>query len=569
MKKNKFINPYNFVSLGKEKSPAFTGTGNHSGYINVELNVKDTIIIPGCKKEEKLFDYYHYDGETNPVIPSSQVRGTIRNVYEALTNSCLSKIEECEITLRNGMKPQMKPYIMYYENGKWLLVEARVIRVKGNKKVDDSTLELNNRKFSALQNVSCGMIKKNFNEKNKATTYSSFEIFDDSTKSGKSILCIGEKRNDGRRKVAVFEKMNKTPIELRDLEVFYFKVNLEGFTDSKHKKLYLDAYKNKKAMAVYASNEFADGYYRISKSQIGRVPDFSGITEKEYSAHNGYQTCKEMNKLCPACSLFGTINGNEKNNSRVRILDFKLKNNSSYTIDKPIELVTLGPNISNPDFYTEKDNPWLSEYARIRGRKFYWHFDKKHFFSLDMSEASSDTKCSYISLSKENEKPFVFEGKIYFENLNDLELKNLLLAISLGNDGKHGHKMGHGKPLGYGSVVPKITSLFFRSVNVDNLSIDSVEKDINSYSFKWNDLMNKNSVQELEKMVRLNVINEMMREDCCVGYPFINEKSKGFDWFMDNKNTRYEKEILPNVLDSNLFLSTEHRRKNNNFKKRY
>lgn len=555
-----FLNPYNFVSLkvgGKSKANQIKG--DKSGYIDVELEVNDEIIIPGEKNE--VFDYYHYKDNKNPIIPSSQFRGTVRSVYEALTNSCLSKIDLTYITLRNGANPKLQPYICYYKNGKWFLKKAIVIKYKGACKVDANNLILmcRNEQFSIFQSVIPMDNNKNF-------TYGIRK----GNNSITSILCIGELRNDGKRKISIFQEGNEKAIELNEIEVEYFLENLKSFTDSIHKQKYIEAFNNKQTMAVYASNNFEDEMWRISKSQIGRVPDFSGIQDDDFSAHDGYQSCKDMNDLCPGCALFGTIYQNERAKSRVRFTELNLKEGSSYEIKKPVELVSLGPNISNPDFYTEEENPWLSETAVIRGRKFYWHFNKKYFLSMDTSELSKDIKASYTPLGKQQNKPFIFKGKVYFENLSDEELKMLLFAISLGNDGVHAHKIGHGKPLGYGSVIPKITSLHLRTINVDNLSIDSNEVDLKPYMLQWNQLQKDYQIKELDRLLSINFINNLIcnRPNYRVSYPYVEGNQKeGFAWFMDNKNTKYESVNLPKVMSSNLFLSTEHKRKNRNYKR--
>ncbi len=84
-----------------------------SGVIDCTLITKTSIFIPNttnknalnieCEdKEHKSYDFFSYEDLNKisykdvkePVIPGSSIRGTIRAIYEALTNSCFSVIDD-------------------------------------------------------------------------------------------------------------------------------------------------------------------------------------------------------------------------------------------------------------------------------------------------------------------------------------------------------------------------------------------------------------------------------------------------------------------------------------------
>ena len=111
----KFINPYTFLPI-KDEAPNRTNLrkGSLSGRIHCKLSIESPTFIPNTSKtfEEKFdkdtlkgqdfFSYQDLSQESkfpsnvpeDPRIPGSEIRGMIRNVYEQLTNSCLSVIDE-------------------------------------------------------------------------------------------------------------------------------------------------------------------------------------------------------------------------------------------------------------------------------------------------------------------------------------------------------------------------------------------------------------------------------------------------------------------------------------------
>uniref|UniRef100_A0A7C4RQP4 TIGR03986 family CRISPR-associated RAMP protein n=1 Tax=Desulfatirhabdium butyrativorans TaxID=340467 RepID=A0A7C4RQP4_9BACT len=101
------------------------------------------------------------------------------------------------------------------------------------------------------------------------------------------------------------------------------------------------------------------------------------------------------------------------------------------------------------------------DHTTIRGHKLYWHrwdddkgleaikeFNRHNELLDDLQSANSkDTQHTVIRPVKQG---VVFNGKIRFENLTDIELGALLSSLRL-QEGCN-HKLGMGKPLGLGSI---------------------------------------------------------------------------------------------------------------------
>lgn len=89
----------------------------------------------------------------------------------------------------------------------------------------------------------------------------------------------------------------------------------------------------------------------------------------------------------------------------------------------------------------------------IRGHKLYWHKGK-----VELSEIVNDREVSesQLTLIKPVKPGVTFRFRVYFENLNNIELGALLWVLNLPENCRH--KLGMGKPLGMGAVkiVPSL-----------------------------------------------------------------------------------------------------------------
>lgn len=148
-----FVNPYTFIpynreKLNQERTKAWQGTDQVSGYLDCRLTVKTPVAIPDAEKkdEKKGIMYFPFfsvgHGEEQEYrIPGSSLRGMLRNVYEAVTNSCFSTMrEDTRFSKRANVGEKFLPGILIRtrtENGpEWKLYEADnyMVLCKGYKK---------------------------------------------------------------------------------------------------------------------------------------------------------------------------------------------------------------------------------------------------------------------------------------------------------------------------------------------------------------------------------------------------------------------------------------------------
>lgn len=155
---SRFINPYTFVPIEKKKPDRDKKTnGDMNGYIECSLEIKSPTFIPNTSKkfgdehsEQVFYSYTNLENEDHltddlrkpepPVIPGSEIRGMLRNVYEQLTNSCFVHIDEKNLPYKRTNEVKI-PAIMVYDNAlkKWKIYPSNLLSQSG--KLDKGNLK--------------------------------------------------------------------------------------------------------------------------------------------------------------------------------------------------------------------------------------------------------------------------------------------------------------------------------------------------------------------------------------------------------------------------------------------
>ncbi len=132
---SEFINPYTFIPVNdgkKQEYSSFFMDSLLSGKITCTLRTKTQIAVCDDTDEPRKKEFFKIDGET-PVIPGSELRGVIRSIYEALTDSCLSSVNAEDDDYFSSRMNKTKPGLLVRENGQYFLYEARRYADKSKK----------------------------------------------------------------------------------------------------------------------------------------------------------------------------------------------------------------------------------------------------------------------------------------------------------------------------------------------------------------------------------------------------------------------------------------------------
>ena len=606
MKDNsRFVNPYNFISLPNKKAKAYLDEDKHYGVIHYSITTKTPLFIPnssndnafGCKEaDHKSYDFFSYTDLSNeknvsgkyqePVVPGSEMRGLIRNVYETLTDSCMGilnddyPVKRISVAFNPGL-------LRIEEDGSLSLLKADSFRIDDDiynpKKIDrykDGDLiyfdtpkpegKVNGKIHSFDKN------KNNFNDhgyvlkwgffinrrmKNAKNNYHAFKLSGDIVRNGLSKNEIKNKMNS--IVTSYLEQPTVKPDDAKAYEAY--KKQFELFLEGKREKYFPVNYSDKvKGLLSITPATFSKEV--SSKS----VADYAGV----------FAPCKDS--LCPACDLFGKIGDNAKG-SRIRFSDMyveKHDSNKSYYVKDFVTIDNLSsPKISNVDFYLERPKNatfWTYDYyvsnnkvyaytGILRGRKYYWHH---HPESVRFNSNVEKTKLNKtIRPVKEG---VTFKGELYFDGISKKQLNQLIYILNTGKDGL-GFKLGMGKPLGLGSVTCSVSSVEERKIVLEdsqlNYGVSSYDYSNVTYESAGLSLYVK---KEFEKIAGLKAVPKQY-EIC---YPkTTSDNDHGFEWFQTNHNSkiarsREEMKIklaLPKILDNDISLpQTKVERKNRN-----
>lgn len=519
-----FVNPYSFVPFaGKPttyKMNEIYGDPKSlkSGWLDVLLETKSPLIIPDGAhpriyrlgntehREYSFFNVLNDQGKLEEMIPGSSLRGMIRSVYEAASNSCLPfLLDNKPISQRNPLYAGFtRRGLLEYdkEQKQWKLYST----VKSWYKAASFQNEIdregtycgkNNGDYVAFDTDEEGMYlleedqtddrhgwlqynrpvnakgEYNFTVLQKAEETPIFEWEQGDFTPYKSLLSA--LRGDG----AVGNQGNSNEVARKALEQALERVKENGgcvpvwfLYDKKNREVYLSG---------------------ASIGRVGRRRHWEDILED-------HTTCDSLEALCPACLLFGTTKGKHTD---VKNSDSGLRGRLRFTDAEPIHIAgkekhtlqILGmPRPSSFEFYLDKPQSnaayWNFDYysystgenshefevlekATPRGRKMYWH---------GQTMADRDKRDKQNSTMEAVSIGSVFRFRIYFDRITEQQLQDLIWVITLGDNRSEStrqHKLGHARPLGYGSVKLTVDKQYLRVAQMDDSGVKvSVEESV-------------------------------------------------------------------------------------------
>ena len=570
------INPYTFVSSKKDVKRFKEIEENeklHTGVISCKLIVKTPLLIPDVEKAIGLIDdknvEYPFMSIGNSeniryIIPGSSLRGPIRSTYEALTNSCFVTARSSQ-NISTRTKAPFEPGLLMRVDNKLVLKPARAYLFKVG--------DYKSNKNDDTDNVWCIATQEELRRKYR---YGDKIYFEGRTsEKGKYFVKKVIKKSDITEDRLESELEYSTEHNSRDNEVSENDKDNNGATikqgymyigeyisKKRHESIFIDkkepnilsenldlAYqKLKETIKIYQNEKinknltkdqdgiFHHGYDQVDfesfeKGEIEALPvwykkikqdeteqnkvylSFAGIGRYNYEKGMGEllgerQPCTSRNNLCPACRIFGVTGKNEEKGiaSRVRFSDIIIDEDIEF---KKYSLSPLrSPHPSYLPFYaitSDYNQGYDAEGSDIRGRKFYWH------------HASENTDINNADTTIEGIKSGIFSFSVYYEDLTETQLEHVLWLLCLGEnkeDGKYCFKIGHGKPLGYGSVKIIVDGYKERIVEDGNYVLRS-----NSQS----DVKNKvaevdlfENAPDLKRVLNFNTLNKKE-----VSYPYV------------------------------------------------
>lgn len=609
-----FVNPYHFVPLGTECTRSDIAETRDrpdlmTGWIECALTAQSPLFVPNSSNDDlcqirdgaetvKSYDFASYEDlsgpkrngkdwgphPAHPIIPGSELRGVIRSAFEAVTNSCMSIIDDDAVLYKRSTTPG-KPIVFTTNNGGYVCFDCDRIGVATWKKYGKTPNEQDQNDFTEE-------LDKNYRVEGKTVHYlpseqkfenhSGYPCFtfaeelyfrkkDIPAGMKKGYVHIGENFMNKHHE-SLFTKPRQVPFDetaqknfCKAVENFYANMDLyadktvnQAYKSGKHK-----GYKGtniQKEGIIPAYCKKIDGRFYLSPAAIGREVFYNRI----YNLLHSYTPCVDSQHVCPACALFGFVaearrqrgdddaSAPDALSGRVRFSDASPEGKTLFLAPRPLpELASPKP--SATEFYLEKPSQpadmWNYDYAfvwpkkgakdpepvpnykpQIRGRKFYWHSDPGE----DGPQLSKGERCTQRHVFvRPVRKGAVFGFKVYFDRVTPEELKKLLWVLTIGGKSNHGHKLGMGKPLGLGSVSIAVKDIKQRRIGPDAeyalvSRLDLMEDVADAIEEKK---------KEVKAFLRITELQPVFEHNATVEYPHMEgETDKIYRWFVGNKS---------------------------------
>lgn len=621
-----FVNPYNFIGFPQEKAKAYTDTDVHTGMVQYTITTKTPLFIPNSSSDKafvesdqtadhKSYDFFsytemdpgiRYENEYPiPVIPGSEIRGVVRSVYETLTDSCMGMLNSEKRMVKRSAE-QFSPALIYRDNtGKMSLYRAKSLRI-GEESVKGSYPRV----FEDDKNGTVFYYKEpERNQKNHYKPITEYSRVRGKYKKTGYLIKWG--MGVKKKRYHLYSVSGKECIKDIDISRDIIERKLFPILESYLSQPGLSQ-ENKRAYEEYSEDlkAFLHGdagaYFPVNYSELNKGIYYlaPSIFSKEVS-ENKTETLADVfapcrDDYCPACDLFGYVGKNNEfsRGSKIRFSDLYTvgeKSAKDYYLNGnsgKVTLQTLGePKLGNVDFYLKRPygaDFWTYDYytshgrteiekGTLRGRKYYWHHRKVN--------TSGHMKASHLNKTirpvREN---IVFEGSLYFENISEKQLKQLIWILNSGTE-KLGLKLGGAKPLGYGSISCKVEQVLERKIQMSDTRLSYVVQSRPVESLSYEDVGFSNCVRdEFYKISDFTSVPEGVE----ITYPkTVDQKGKslteGYCWFVENhknlagkgmptKRTEMKiRKVLPTILEEDFSLPyyVNYQKKKNSGKKTY
>lgn len=614
------INPYNFIPFREDidqhrhsrEEEYQKGQKLVSGWINVELTTKTPLIIPDGaqpvyidpetqeevtiqsekekKKYHKVYDFMKRckdeTGEQEYYIPGSSIRGMIRSVYEAVTNSCVPfLLTDKPISKRVPLYSSLhKRGLLEYdkENKQWILYSAMIVQTD-KAYVKEKSIQNRYGKTESMYyligKTGSEFPKTGTNEKQKDKTVHVIQYNIPVKKEEEYHVVRLQKSNI----VHKWKEGDDEPYRL--LNSVLYRDDVKGKQNNPNRQQFEDlrvmlekakrGEKNLVPVYYFIVTRKHEGYNEelvyLSNSAAGRIAQ----KRKWVDIMAEYGPCKDINKgekgLCPACLLFGTLGDKIGLKSRVRITDATSRDELQFekkTLDilgeprsSAFEYYLERPQNAaywNFDFYSvsEEDengkshtNYYDMDKAMPRGRKMYWHGKPVEGYQKKKMNSTMES----VSNAR-------FQFKVYVDRITEEQLKALLWTITLGEnkeDSNYQHKLGHAKPLGYGSVKMVVTGGKIRTVSRGEDGVKVSQEDLTVPENYDGNLIDMDSKQVLSV---LKMSDASVTEGYIVSYPIGSDNSGRkaiYQWFSENRVNAKTLKTLPHVLDEDITLESD------------
>lgn len=577
-----------------------------SGHIICTMTAKTPVFVSDSEivseqSGHKTYRFFNVNGDD--MIPASSLRGSIRSVFEAATNSTFSVFsgdESYYYRADTSFALGLRPGIISAKNGKMFVHELKSAKIPldnfdqivpeecrhGEKcfaTLDKVMIELPNgkkipsffvkriSKNNPRNNAKAGFVyatgRNIETKKNDRFFYGNLDdstplrVTDEVQKAYHSLIEDYQKRSESIKKSAQSQaQLDVSPFitdktwKLEDGRLVYIQF----------------ASKDSKDVIGLFPVLIPRHPYRVTPLAVLRIgfPDFVPPTN--------------INKLCLASRVFGWVSQDADKQDLTQEVAYRGRvcfSNATVTHaiknDEPLTLSILGaPHPTSLEFYLDDiqyirarrdgQHGYNEPNAKIRGRKIYRHHKSFNRNEATVGEDQKSEQNRTIQGIYEPDSNWTFT--IEFENLQPVELGALLWTLELSEYNRQAyHRIGYGKPLGFGSVQIEVTGMDFydaktryKENKLVELTDDEKKKQqqenvrrykpklVNHFQAAISRLYGNSPFDQLDNIVDLLALLSERNGDFLIHYPRLDPNrqaadNEGFRWFMSNRDGQQDR----------------------------
>jgi CRISPR/Cas system CSM-associated protein Csm3 (group 7 of RAMP superfamily) len=544
----RFINPYNFVSINDDVVPSDVNYGSLTGIISCELETLSPLFIPNTSKDNAFsakyshsYDFFSYEDLSKrndycanpamPIIPGASIRGVMRSAFEAATNGCMSSCDDDNTLYRRTPVPRKSYGIIEKVGSERILYKAAKsqfgsqnwdVKHRGDHQTGEDILG-DGGVYLRGENFPFGKTPKKYDAVLRYAidaTGEKVEIarFTDDSREWKNFIEVWRLYQHRKGKIKGVNQNDKPgKAEYNSGYPGYF---------------------NAEKLPVYYTQVENGGFYYLAPAAITKEV-FSRTLPELLEKQGGHNPCDKADSLCPACALFGIV-GEDARASRLFFKDAAPVGIWRDYYDSVRALPILSsPKVSATEFYMEdvdgaayfnydyyvqyyhgskKYEPVRTPLAspKLRGRKLYWH---RKTPVIDNTTAFGNQRTEIRPLKAKS----LFKFEIAFDRLSQSELETLLWVLTFGDkNATHAHKLGSGKPVGYGSA--RITKATVKAIRLND-----------DFTFSEQVIeVTPKMPPKSDALLEYLAMTDYEHASDLVQYP-IGETGKSYEWFGVNK----------------------------------
>lgn len=605
-----FLNPYNFVRpipdaiplpdepesvlLSRCPPPPHDRAVGLSGRLVCRVETRSPTfvsdshqVVPDAgNKDHRSYRFHRELGDAGvevPCIPASTLRGVVRSVFEAVTNSCWEHVAaDRRLSRRVAVRGQNRltpGRVEREEDGSWIL---RVMK-------DASVPRYGDRPVTIPSGVSHGTpCRADVQDRWVRRIY----VNDDPAAPTRALEgWYFENGNNvtGKKNERFFHAAGESlPLEKTVLEAYVLLIAdyrerhtryrendtaRRGGVRSGNQPAEASRFLRPDANApqtvadcegelVYArlTNDARPAVEALSPVSIPRIL-FNRSLLDVFPEIDAVQPCSKVNgdgelRLCPACRTFGWVAAGGEHEaasravrSRVRFGSARFSEEALETRESTLEILSA-PKPTTIRFYLLPKDGVLAKQAdedaidydsgatELRGRKFY---RRRTVAALNVTtDRSGQNRTLRDHLKAEQSATF----EVVFQNLAPLELGALLWSLEL--EPHWAHRLGYGKPLGLGSVsITMDEGVVFGRGRYEggdaSTPLTTIAKDALRDRFRARmEAVHRSPFTELPNVADLRNLLGPPGTTPTVMYPRLPDgrRQESFEWFVENRSTR-------------------------------